>query len=52
MRTDIVVVMSPSAEDSLGMSETFKGPFVQALVTQSAVEALDEAVCCGLPGAM
>ena len=40
----MVIVMSPTPEDLAGMSEAVEHFFVQALITQLAVEAFDEAV--------
>ena len=40
----MVVVMSPTPEDHPGVSECIEHFFIQALVAQLAVEALDKAV--------
>ena len=49
---DMVVVLAPGGEQPAGMAQAIEDLLVQGLVAQSADEAFDEGVLCGLPGAM
>lgn len=52
LRSDMVVVVPPPANDGPGFGQGREPLLVQALATELAVEALDEAVLLGLPGSM
>ena len=52
VRPDRVVILHPNRQRFARMGERGEQCFVQQLVTQTTVEAFDESVCCGLPGAM
>jgi len=52
VRASLVVVGPPFFDDLPSVSEGQKPVLVQALVAEAPVEALDESVLLGLPGAM
>lgn len=52
MGPTLLVELSPAFDEHLGLGSAAEPFLVQQFVTQLAVEALDEPVCHGLPGAM
>ena len=52
MRSPLVIIAPPALDGAARVSQRIEHLLVQALVAQSAYEALREAFCCGLPGAM
>jgi len=48
MRPDIVIIVAPEGQRLAGVGEAVKDLLVQALVTQAAVEDLDQTVLLGL----
>ena len=50
MRSLVIVLLAPEADDLSGMSDVFEPVLVQAFVTQTAVETFDVAVLHGLAG--
>ena len=44
MRSDVVVVVSPQCQFSAGIIQAVEHLFVQAFITQAAIEAFDERV--------
>ncbi len=50
MRPDVVVVVAPKGQRSARFAQAFKNLLVQALISQTAVERLDEAILLRLTG--
>lgn len=50
MRSDVIVIVSPERQFAAGIIEGVEDLLIQQLVSQAAVEALDEAILLRLAG--
>jgi hypothetical protein len=52
MRPDSIVVSAPGLDDDPGFFQGVKDLAIQKLIAQPGIDALDEAILPGVPGAM